>query len=153
MTNMSDCFRRINPKRCAECGPAASVSSQFRNIVTPTYYPATDRATAEAVAKAVGVAYESWMQDWPIEVADGDRTGEFVSHYENEQRPEHRLAIAELIVASLDDAVPLGAVSKDLLDKAGHILKGYPHIIAYWSCPDAHTDEGMFHITPWIRTL
>lgn len=116
-------------------------------------YPATDSATAEAVAKLVGVAYESSMQDWPIEVADGDRTAEFLSHYEKEKNPERRLAIAELIVASLDNMLALAEPSKDLLDRAGRILKSYPHIIEYWSCPDAHTDDEMFHITPWIRKL
>src|SRR6185369_12107446 len=40
----------------------------FGYIVTPNYYPATDGATAEAVAKTVGVAYDPSMQDWPIEV-------------------------------------------------------------------------------------
>jgi hypothetical protein len=125
----------------------------FGNVVTPDYYPATDGATAEAVAKAVGVAYEPWMQDWPIEVADGDRTAEFLSHYKKEERPERRLAIAELIVASLDHAAALADPSKDLLDRAGRILKMYPHIIEYWSCPDAPTNDEMFHITPWIRTL
>src|SRR5215469_14072379 len=32
--------------------------------------PAVKVSTAECVAKAVGVAYEAWMQDWPLEVAD-----------------------------------------------------------------------------------
>ena len=125
----------------------------FGNIVTMDYYPATDGATAEAVAKAVGVAYEPWMQDWPIEVADGDRIAEFLSHYEKEEKPERRLAIAELIVASLDDMVAHKEPSRDLLERAGRILKAYPHIIEYWSCPDAHTDDEMFHITAWIRIL
>jgi hypothetical protein len=121
--------------------------------MTMDYYPATDSATAEAVAKTVGVAYEPWMQDWPIEVADGDRAGEFLSHYEKEEKPERRLAIAELIVASLDYAVALTGPSKYLLDQAARILKTYPHIIQYWSCPDAHTEDELFRITPWIRTL
>ena len=117
------------------------------------FYPATECATAEAVAKLVGVAYEPRMQDWPIEVADGGRTAEFLSHYENEAQPERRLAIAQLIVASLDDAFALIGPPKDLLDRAGRILRMYPHVIEYWSCPDAHTDDEMFHITRWIRTL
>src|SRR5208337_4004512 len=64
-----------------------------------------------------------------------------------------RLAIAELTVASLDDAFSVTTPSKRVLDRAGRILKPYPHIIEYWSCPDAHTEDEMFHITPWIRSL
>lgn len=115
--------------------------------------PAIHRTTAEDVAKAVGVAHESWMQDWPLEVADAHRTEEFLSHYLTERKPEHRLAIAALIVASLDDAFALGTPSKELLDRAGPILKSYPEMLEYWSCSDAHTDDEMFHITPWIRSI
>jgi|SRR5581483_4592070 len=115
--------------------------------------PAIHRTTAEAVAKEVGVACEPWMQDWPLEVADARRTEEFLSHYRAERNPERRLAIAALIVASLDDAFALGTPSKELLDRAGPVLKTYPEMLEYWSCPDAHTDDEMFHITPWIRTL
>jgi hypothetical protein len=115
--------------------------------------PAIHRTTAEAVAKAVGVVCEPWMQDWPLEVADADRIEEFLSHYGRERNTEHRIAIAALIVASLDDAFALGTPSKELLDRAGPVLKNYPEMLEYWSCPDAHTNDEMFHITPWIRTL
>jgi len=117
------------------------------------HLPLIGRTAAEAVAKIVGVGYEPWMQDWPLEVADAGRTEEFLTHYEREQNPEHCLAIAALIVASLDDAFALGAPSMELLDRAGPILKNYPEMLEYWSCPDAHTDNEMFHISPWIRSL
>src|SRR5690349_1193286 len=114
------------------------------------HYPATDGSTAEAVARTLGVSYEPWMQDWPIEVANGDRVAEFLSRYEKEEKPAHRLAIAELIVASLDDAIAIAKAPQSLLDRAGPILKTYPHIIEYWSRPDAQTNDEMFHVTPWI---
>jgi hypothetical protein len=117
------------------------------------HLPLIGRTTAEAVAKTVGVACDPSMQDWPLEVADADRIEEFLSHYGRERNPEHRIAIAALIVASLDDAFALGAPSPQLLDRAGPILKNYPEMVEYWSCPDAHTDDEMFHITPWIRGL
>jgi hypothetical protein len=40
-------------------------------------------------------------------VRDADRIEEFLSHYGREPNPEHRIAIAALIVASLDDAFAL----------------------------------------------
>ena len=116
-------------------------------------YPSSDRETAEAVAKAVGVAFEPWMQDWPIEVSDGSRVEEFIRHYGGEQNPAARVAIAELIVASLDEAFSAGTPSNEVLERAGCILKTYPHIIEYWSCRDARNEEEMFQITPWIRNL
>jgi len=93
------------------------------------------------------------MQDWLLEVADGQRVEEFLAYYERERSPEHRLAIAELIVASLDRAYSLAPPPKSLLDRAAPVLKAYPDIVEYWSCPDAHIDDEMFAVTPWIRSL
>ncbi|MBA4149613.1 MAG: hypothetical protein H0X66_15995 [Verrucomicrobia bacterium] len=115
--------------------------------------PAIHRTTAEAVAKVVGVEYEPWMQDWPLEAADPVRIEKFLTCYAGERDPDHRVAIAALITASLDDAFALSNPSKVLLDRARLVLKNYPDIVEYWSCLDAHTDDEMFHITPWIRTL
>ena len=117
------------------------------------HLPSINRITAEAVAKRVGVACDPWMQDWPIEVADATRIEEFLSHYQRNQEPEHRLAIAALIVASLDDAFASGTPAKEVLDGVRPVLKQHPEMVEYWSCPDAHTDDEMFHITPWIRNL
>jgi|SRR4051794_40306116 hypothetical protein len=117
------------------------------------HLPLIERTTAEAVAKTVGVACDPWMQDWPLEVADADRTEEFLVHYGKEGNSKHRIAIAALIMASLDKAFALGTPPSQLLDRAGPILKNYPEMVEYWSCPGAHTDDEMFHITPWIRSL
>ena len=37
--------------------------------------------TAKAVADAILVRFEPWMQDWPLEVADSDRIEEFLGSY------------------------------------------------------------------------
>ncbi len=93
------------------------------------------------------------MQDWPLEVADSDRIEEFLAHYQKEGAPERRLAIAALLAASLDEAFSVAAPPKQLLDRLGPVFKAYPDLVEYWSCPDAHTDDEMFAITPWIRGL
>src|SRR5258705_4276695 len=93
--------------------------------------PTFARSTAKAVADALGIACESWMQDWPLGVADGQRVEEFVAYYEREKRPEYRLAVAELIVASLDEAFSLAPPPKSLLDRAAPVLKAYPEIVEY----------------------
>ena len=115
--------------------------------------PWIGQLAAKAVAMTVKVDYQPWMQDWPLEVADAGRVEEFLTHYERERNPEHRHAIAALILASLDDAFALETPSIELLNRARPILKNYPEMIDYWSCPCAHADVEMFHITPWIRTL
>jgi hypothetical protein len=117
------------------------------------HLPMIQWSTAEAVAKIVGVDHEGWMQDWPLEVANCDRVEEFISHYEAERNPEHRLAIASLIVASLEEAFCLTTPSQKLLDRAAPIVRAYPEIVEYWACPEVHTEDKMFHITLWIRKL
>jgi hypothetical protein len=69
------------------------------------HLPLIERTTAEAVAKTVGVAWDPWVQDWPLEVADAGRLGEFLSHYGREENSKHRIAIAALIVAALNSGV------------------------------------------------
>jgi hypothetical protein len=117
------------------------------------HLPIIDWATAETVAKSIRVAHDSWMQDWPLEVADANRIEEFISHYDSEKNRECRIAIAVLIAESLNDAVAQGAASSQVLHQAGSILKNHPDIIEYWACRDAATDDEMFFITPWVRSL
>ncbi len=66
--------------------------------------PTFTYATMQEVAGKPGIAHESWMQDWPIEVADGTRLEEFLGHYEDEKNPEHKLAMAQVLLVSLDMA-------------------------------------------------
>ena len=65
---------------------------------------------AADVARDLSVAHESWMQDWPLEVASPSRLEEFVSRCEVEGREEHRTAILALILASLDEAFAGGSL-------------------------------------------
>jgi hypothetical protein len=115
--------------------------------------PSFERTAAKALADALGVRFEPWMQDWPLEVADSARVEEFLAAYEKEERPEHRLAIMELIIASSDQAFSLGPPLSSLLDRVAAALKAYPELVEYWSCLDAHSDDEMFAITPWMRGL
>jgi len=93
------------------------------------------------------------MQDWPIEVADGERVEEFLAHLETESRPDRRFAIVTLVVASLDTAFSSAPPPKSLLDRVAPLVREYPDLIEYWSCPAAQSDEEMFAITGWIRGL
>src|ERR1035438_7343559 len=104
-------------------------ANQWYGKTMSAHLPVVHRTTAKAVANAMGVRCEPWMQDWPLEVADSGRIEEFLAHYEKEERPEHRLAIAVLITASLDEAFSLAPPPKALLDRVGPVLKAYPQVV------------------------
>ncbi len=116
----------------------------------PIFAPGTE----EAVAEKCRVARESWMQDWPIEVADPDRIEEFFAHLEIETEPDYQRAMVTLVIASLDVAFVIGAPpQQQLLSRIGAVIRNFPELLEYWSCPSAESDEEMFGVTPWIRSL
>jgi hypothetical protein len=55
--------------------------------------PAFAPGTARAVAEELGVRWDAWMQDWPIEVADAGRVEEFLTRFEAETKAEHQRAV------------------------------------------------------------
>src|SRR6266540_2698466 len=69
-----------------------------------SHLPTFAGPVAQEVAAMLRLAYEPWMQDWPVEVADGSRIEEFLDHYDNEKRPEHKRVVVEVLLVSLDDA-------------------------------------------------
>jgi len=110
--------------------------------------------TMEEVAAIMKIARESWMQDWPVEVSDGKRVEEFLGYCENENRLEHRAVMGEVLLASLDDAFRRGGQpNKEILARAARILAKNPELLEYWRCADAVSQEEVFAITPWVRSL
>ena len=105
------------------------------------------------VAASVGVEYDPWMQDWPLEVADSSRLSEFLDHYASEEREGHRRALAELIAFALDLAFAEVAPPKDLLDRAEKVFRKDVDLLNYWACWNAISEEGMFSISRWVRSL
>jgi hypothetical protein len=93
------------------------------------------------------------MQDWPIEAADGTRSEEFLDRCENEDRPEHRLAITEVLLVSLDDAFSRARPSGEVLDRLAKVFRKHRELLDYWLCPNATSNEEMFAIPPWLRSL
>jgi hypothetical protein len=107
----------------------------------------------EEVAVIMKIACESWMQDWPIEVADGNRLEEFLEYCERENRPEHGAIMAEILLASLDDAFLRRQPDGFILERAAKIFAKNPKLLEYWRRPDAASEEEMFAVTPWVRSL
>lgn len=93
-------------------------------------------AAVERLREVAGVEHQDWMQDWPVEVADGGRARDFVAAF-TRVREEETVSTLALVLAleSLEQAGPeglrhwrelagaLGEVSKEweelLLDYAG----------------------------------
>ena len=115
--------------------------------------PAFDSTTANDVARVLGIPYEPWMQDWPLEAADHERVEEFLRHYHGADRPEVRRGIVAVILCSLDKAFAAGPLPAVLLERAATVLKKHPELLEYWLCPEAKSEDEMFPITPWIRQL
>lgn len=115
--------------------------------------PTFTKATMQEVAASLGIACEPWMQDWPIEVADGTRLEEFIDHYENEKRPEHRLAIVEVLLVSLDDAFLRSQPSDGILARLANVFRKHSELLGDWLCTDATSEGELFAITPWLRSL
>ncbi len=119
------------------------------NSLLPTF----KGTTIEQVAAKLRIACEPWMQDWPVEVADGTRIDEFLEHYEKEESPEHRLVIAEVLLVSLDHVFSHDRPSDEVLGRLAAVFRKHPTLLDYWLCPDAASDEEMFAITQWLRRL
>ncbi|MEZ5414194.1 MAG: hypothetical protein R3F03_07760 [Opitutaceae bacterium] len=112
--------------------------------------------SSEVMAKVAGnldVKFESWMQDWPLEVANPARLSDFLHHYEIEKDIERRRLIAELIAYSLNDAFSLARPSTEMLERAGKVMRTHVDLLEYWACRDAATADDTFALTAWIRTL
>jgi hypothetical protein len=118
------------------------------------HLPDFAQGTPEGVAQKLGVACERWMQDWPIEVADGNRVEEFFTHFETETELDYQRAIVTLVIASLDEAFESGSPpQQQLLSHIGAAIRNFPELLEYWSCPSAESEDEMFAVTPWIRSL
>lgn len=107
----------------------------------------------QSLAQKIGVKYDLWMQDWPLEVADRNRISEFIERYKTEENADHRQLLAELIVASLDELFELDAPGAEILCRAANTLRNHDDVLDYWSCDDATESEQGFAITSWIRSV
>jgi len=117
------------------------------------HLPHFTKRTITEVSAIMKISNESWIQDWPIEIFDGNRVEEFLECCENEHRPEHSSAMAEVLLASLDDAFSKAQPDKEILERAARILARNPELLEYWRCLNATSDEEIFYVTPWVRGL
>ena len=131
------------------------VPSKFATAIIP-------RARAR-ISHLTSVENAPWMQDWPVEVADAKRVGEFLHIYKTEVLDnEEKRALMALIICSFDedskeDEGNWNQLQQILVAEA----KLHAGLIVYWSCvvegEDGNwhfePDEHCFHITPRMRTV
>jgi hypothetical protein len=118
-----------------------------------TQLPIFTKDSMAEVASMMGIAFEPWMQDWPVEIADGTRLEDFLNCCESEERPDRREVMAEVLLASLDEAFKQEKPSDELLARSARILWKHPRLLDYWRCPAAVSEDEMFAITKWLRNL
>ncbi|GEM29730.1 hypothetical protein NN3_07370 [Nocardia neocaledoniensis NBRC 108232] len=81
--------------------PTVAALATFGHVI----YPGWD--SMSRVALLANVAHESWMQDWPIEVADPERLGEFLDLL-NAKKADWELSfwLLDLVLESANDRIP-----------------------------------------------
>ncbi len=132
--------------------------------VPERYWHFTDPATRARVAKLANIADEDWMQDWPLEVVDPERTAEFLDLLDASQYLEEAFSLVELLLGCLDE-LPEDQRNALWPRLANHVLAhpaqfAYPLI--YWSClaegEDGHWSplqdpDEQFPTTPLARAV
>ncbi len=126
----------------------------------PPRYP-TPR-TSKILCDLLDLEYENGMQDWPLEVANAARLGEFCDAYEaGNSDDEVRFVLMELIVFSLDDWLAEGtetaSETEPLPERVERLLmRDFPlhlHTVNYWRLDGETDDENVFHATPLMRRV
>jgi hypothetical protein len=120
---------------------------------------------ASRVAERARVAYEPWMQDWPLEVSDEARLDEFLALYETATDDHERTLLMELIMFSMESAPDAGAAHwpkvAELLEQSAII---HARVLIYWSLvyerpdhtwafADLDVHDGGFPTTPLARSV
>jgi len=98
------------------------------------------------------------MQDWPLEVADADRIGEFLILYEQGNlSSDDRFALMALVVASFDDWLSAGGTNGSVLRRIQEHLTAeislHEPTIHYWCQFDESDPESLFWATPFMRKI
>jgi hypothetical protein len=107
--------------------------------------PARESITRSA--SLAGVAHEDWMQDWPMEVADGNRLIDFLRLLER-HRDDWELTywFLDLVLESARGRRDLDRLAPALLESvvsavAATRAPGVIERLKYWACADSPLDD------------
>jgi hypothetical protein len=116
--------------------------------------PARESITRSA--SLAGVAHEDWMQDWPMEVADGNRLIDFLRLLER-HRDDWELTywFLDLVLESARGRRDLDRLAPALLESvvsavAATRAPGVIERLKYWACADSPLDDA-FEVSPIAR--
>jgi hypothetical protein len=119
-------------------------------------------AAGERVQELLGVYYDGWMQDWPLEVSDASRLAEFCDAYEHLDLSRiEKFALMQLILFSLDDSQEiddwLAGEPAPLVSRIRALLRRnfvlHLHTVEYWRMPEETDPENVFKVTHLLREV
>jgi hypothetical protein len=133
-----------------ECNHSQLVFERDRKMQHP------GRESMMRAASLAGLRCEDWMQDWPIEVATGDRLVDFIGLLEAHRNDwELTFWFLDLVLESARERADLVAFKAVLLEAIHRAVAATHspsviHRLEYWACLDSPLDEA-FEVSPIVR--
>lgn len=107
-----------------------------------TAAPRYSGGAQDILRRDLGVGWENWMQDWPLEVSDRARLDEFCAFYDQSADPFVMFDVMRLALFSYDEDRQLDEVHSGWFEQAlrrDFALHG--HTVAYWAALDRPSDD------------
>lgn len=120
----------------------------------PKFRCGTKKAIEELVA-TYKYPYESWMQDWPYEIADSKEIKNYFEHYALQTDEDKKFSLMEMLIQSLEDIEDDKDFEKYWLQLKKLItqdFKIHEYTIFYWSSFGKKLSN-CWNITPKMREI
>ncbi len=109
----------------------------------------------DSLVKKFNLPYESWMQDYPYEVADPEQVDFYLQCYAELTDDDEKFVMMRFLIQAIDghvgwDFYHYWKKLKEILIKDFLI---HEYTVYYWCCFDKHELEECFNIAPFMREL
>jgi hypothetical protein len=124
-----------------------------------TRAPRHEGAAMQTLTRDLHLATDSWMQDWPLEVADPNRVAEFCAYYDAATSDDVRFDAMALALHSMDLKLSIGPEIGSQWDWfESRLRSAFPlhgHQVAYWAAIEKVVldDENCLRISPSMRRV
>ncbi|WP_165251338.1 hypothetical protein [Paludisphaera soli] len=117
----------------------------------------TTSAARASLARRFSLPDDLWMQDWPWEVADPSRFGEFLDAYRSGSLDEdERFTLMEMLIQCVEDMESPSIATSPEWRAVAALLTADPRLhassVRYWSCLDDDLEDA-FAVSGPMRTL